>query len=324
VLRTLVLTVVGSIFALAHLAIAQTFTMTPSTFSPANLIPGETATATLQIATTNDFTGSVALTCTVTPPVTTGTEPTCLPSPASVTPNATASLTVTASGAPAGEYTFTITATGGSETETSTLYLTVVDVPADYTLTISRPVSPSTVSAGNGATATILVTPVAGYSGSVTLSCESITPVVIAAPVCAFSPQPVAIVNGAAPPATLTISTYGTTNQPVAKAFPSRVFYAFWLAVPALALIGTGAASGKKEKKKRVTLMGLFFLMTLASSLLLLPSCNSTTTTSNTSNLSNLVTPKNTYTITLNGVDANGVSPGNTTGTGATVTLTVN
>jgi hypothetical protein len=324
VLRALVLTVVGSMFALAHAAVAQTFTMTPSTLSPANLIPGETATATIQITTTNGFTGSVALTCAVAPPVTTGAAPTCLPSPASVTPDATDSLTVTANGAPAGEYTFTITATSGSETETATLYLTVVDVPADYTLTITRPVSPSTVSAGNGATATILVTPVAGYSGSVTLSCESITPVVLAAPICAFSPQPVVIVNGAAPPATLTISTYGTTTDPVAKASRWRIFYAFWWAVPALALIGTGATSAKKGKKGRTTLMGLIFLMAVASSLLFLPSCNSTSTTSNTSNTSNLVTPKNTYTITLNGVDANGISPGNTTGTGATVTLIVN
>jgi hypothetical protein len=180
------------------------------------------------------------------------------------------------------------------------------------------------VSAGNGATATILVTPVAGYSGSVTLSCESITPVVLAAPICAFSPQPVVIVNGAAPPATLTISTYGTTTDPVAKASRWRIFYAFWWAVPALALIGTGATSAKKGKKGRTTLMGLIFLMAVASSLLFLPSCNSTSTTSNTSNTSNLVTPKNTYTITLNGVDANGISPGNTTGTGATVTLIVN
>jgi hypothetical protein len=55
-----------------------------------------------------------------------------------------------------------------------------------------------------------------------------------------------------------------------------------------------------------------------------LPSCGSTHAISNNSN--GLVTPKNTYTVTLTGVDANGISPSNTTTTttAATVSLTVN
>jgi hypothetical protein len=98
-----------------------------------------------------------------------------------------------------------------------------------------------------------------------------------------------------------------------------RIFYALWLAVPGLALAGIGAG-GRRRKK----LLGLLLLLVLATTILVLPSCGSTHTISNNSN--GLVTPKNTYTVTLTGVDAKGISPSNTTTTttAATVSLTVN
>jgi hypothetical protein len=70
----------------------------------------------------------------------------------------------------------------------------------------------------------------------------------------------------------------------------------------------------------------LLLLMSVASGLLLLPSCGSSTTPTTSNNANNLVTPKNTYTVTLTGVDQNGVSPSNITSTSsaASVTLTVN
>lgn len=315
------------IFPASQKAFAQTFGLTASSFYPTSIIPGETATATLDLTAIGGFTGSVALSCSVSPVVTTGVAPSCLVSPSSATPGATPSVTVSTTsgtdGTPAGSYTFTVTGTSGSETVTALLYLNLVNVQPNYTLTIATPVSPSTITAGNGATASIQVTPVAGYSGSVTLSCLSITPVVTAPPICTFSPQPVTIVNGSGPPSTLTISTYGTTTEPVAKGWTGRIFYAFsyafWLAIPGLALVGTGGTSKRKGKIRR-TLAGLFFLLALGSSLLLLPSCSSTSQVAT----STLVTPKNTYTITLNGVDSTGVSPSNTTTAQATVTLTVN
>ncbi len=314
------------IFPVSQTAFAQTatFSLTASAFYPTSIIPGSTATATLDLSVGTGTSGPVALSCTVSPAVTTGVAPSCLASPSSATPGATPSLTVAttagADGTPAGSYTFTVTGTDSSGyTQTATLFLTIVDVQPNYTLTISTPLSPGTVTAGNGATASILVTPLAGYTGSVTLSCLSVTPVVTAPPICTFSPQPVVIVNGQGPPSTLTISTYGTTTEPVAKVWTPHIFYAFWLSVPGLALMGAGATSKRKGKTRR-TLMGFFFLMALGSSLLLLPSCSST----NQVATSTLVTPKNTYTITLNGVDSSGVSPSNTNTALATVSLTVN
>lgn len=320
VLRAIVFALLLSLFAASQVrsAQAQNFTLTPSALTPsAGVDPGGDATATIALSTTTSFTGSVAFTCTVTSNQVTSNPPLCLISPQSAIPDATLSLTLTTVGAtPAGQYTITVSGNSGSETEIATLFLQVVDVPQGYTLTVSKAISPTTVTAGNGAEATITVTPSAGYTGSVTLSCLSITPAVAAAPVCTFNPATVTVSNGAAPPSVLTISTYGTTT---ARLSAPHIFYALWLAVPGLALMGAGA---RGSRKKRV--LGLFFLLLVAGSLLLLPACS--TSTSTTTSTSGLVTPKNSYTFTLTGVDQNGVSPSNTTSTtgAATVSLTVN
>ncbi|MGB7852027.1 MAG: hypothetical protein WCF73_14255, partial [Candidatus Sulfotelmatobacter sp.] len=265
---------------------------------------------------------SVALTCVVTSNQGASTLPSCLISPSAATPYATPSLTVTTVGVSAGTYTVTVTGTGtgGSPTASVTLYLNVVDVPQDYTLTVSTAISPGTVTAGDGAQAIVTVTPIASYIGEVTLSCLSVTPITTAAPFCAFNPPTVDVSNGTAPTAVLTVSTYGTLQNQANLSMP-RVFYALWLAIPGLGLVGIGVSEGSRKK-----LLGLLLLVGVAVGLLILPSCNSTNTLSNSNNSNGLVTPNNTYTITLTGVDKNGVSPSNTTTSTsqATVTLTVN
>ena len=305
----------------------QSFTLTgPSSLNPNSVVPGEVATTNFTVTGSAGFTGSVALSCTVTSAAT-GVSPTCLISPDSVTPGAQPSLTVYTTagtaGTPPAQYIVTITGTNsGSTPSTATLtyYLTVVNIAQDYTLSVSKPVSPGTVSPGNGATASILVTPVSGYNGTITLSCASITPAVVGAPTCSFDPAQITVTNGGAvAPSTLTISTFGTINNPVALRSTWRIFYALWLGVPGLALIGAGArASG--ERKLRPRFLGFLLLLTLASSILILPSCSSTTATST----SNLITPKNTYSFTLTGVDDNGISPSNVTTSPASVSLIVN
>ena len=330
VIHAIVFALLLSLFAAAHmpLAAAQNFTLTASAFTPAaGVDPGSQATAVITVSTPappNNYTGSVALTCTVQGPPPPVLLPVCTPSPTSVTPDATPSITVTTAGVSAGQYPVTVTGTAGSATPQSvTLYLNVVDVPQAYTLTVSTAISPGTVSAGFGANATVTVTPIASYTGDVTLSCLSITPPVKAAPFCSFknasnTGPTVSVSSGVPATATLTISTYGILQNQGEVAIP-RIFYALWLAVPGLALAGIGAGG-----RCRKTLLGLFLLLVLATSILVLPSCGSTHTISNNSN--GLVTPKNTYMVTLTGVDANGISPSNTTTTttAATVSLTVN
>ncbi len=328
VLRAVVGALSLFLFAAAHapLAAAQTFTLTSSGFTPsAGVESNSRATAGINVSTTDNYTGSVALTCTVEAQGGAATLPLCQISPTSETPNGTASLTVTTGGVSPGTYPVTVTGTGTTPplSQSVTLYLNVVVTPEAYTLTVSTLINPSTVTAGNAANATITITPIGSYSGNVTLSCLSITPPVKAAPYCSFenssSTGPtVAVSSGAPATATLTISTYGTLQNQAKRTTP-RVFYALWFALPGLALAGIGA--GGRHRKK---LFGLLLLLVMATSILVLPSCGSTNPTSNNSN--GLVTPKNTYTITLTGVDANGISPSNTTTTttAATVSLTVN
>lgn len=87
-----------------------------------------------------------------------------------------------------------------------------------------------------------------------------------------------------------------------------------------LALTGLGAAVGRKRSRR---LWGLLSLFVLAGMFLLIPACGNSTPTG--TNNSNGVTPSNSYTLTLIGVDAFGNTSSNT-GTGSaapTVTLTV-
>jgi hypothetical protein len=317
------------LFTATHLpcAAAQTptFTLSASTFSPpAGVDPGGTATAVITVGTQpapDNYTGSVALTCAVTSNGSTTTLPLCQVSPSDVTPGATPSLTVTTLGAAAGTYSVTVTGTGTSaDTETATLLLNIVSVPQDYTLTVSQAISPGTVSPGFGAQATVSVTSISGYTGSVTLSCLSITPPVIAPPFCSFNPATVDVTGSGAATSTLTVSTFGVVpNQ--TKRTPPRIFYALWLAIPGMALAGIGASGGRRRK-----LLRLLLLMVVASGLLLLPSCGTSNVPTTSNNVNNAVTPKNTYTVTLTGVDQNGISPSNitSTSTAATVSLTVN
>src|SRR5437660_1168908 len=147
------------------------FFLQATPLSPSSVVPGVSSTATITVGTTNGFSGTVDLTCQVTPVQTTGT-PTCQPSPLSVTPPGQASLTVDTQGAtPPTLYTVTVTGTSGGITHSLTLNVTVLAVTPDYTLTVTTPLAPSTVHAGSGATGVVTLTPINGYTGNVTLSC---------------------------------------------------------------------------------------------------------------------------------------------------------
>jgi hypothetical protein len=299
---------------------AQTLTLTPTTLTPAAVDPGGTATAQVSLGGGASV-GSVSLSCAVTSTnsgVSASEYPTCLISPASATPDAILSLTVTAGDTPAGQYAVTVTGTAGSGPPVTTpnLYLNVVDVQQDYTLTITKAISPGTVSPGGGAQATVTVTPIASYTGTVTLSCLSVTPTQVGAPYCSFNPASVDVTSSSGAASVLTLSTYGTQQTVSELKFPP-IFRAFWLTLPGLALVGV-SFGGKRRKR----LAGFLLLLAVASGFLLLPSCGGQTRTTN--NNIGYITPKDTYVFTLTGVDQNGVSPSNTTTNQATVSLTVN
>jgi len=314
-----------ALLALPSAAFAQgTFTLQASSFSPPAVSQGGTSASIITVGTTTLFSGTVDLTCQVTPTTGVTDPPSCLVSPATVTVPGSASATITTKGDTSTlSYAMTITGTApstGQNTTTEPEDVTVLAIAPQFTVTIQRPVQPSSVPAGNGGVGIISINPISGYispAGGVTLSCNSITPLVIFPPYCSFKPNPVTV-TGSATTSTLSVNSYGPVITTAVA--PPRTFFALWMPFPMLALVGLGAAVGGKRSRKACGLLALFVV---SGALFLMPACGNTTPNRTTLNG---VTPNNTYTFTVIGVDANGVVSSNTgsgTNTNPSVTLTV-
>jgi hypothetical protein len=295
-----------------------TFSLTMGNFDPSAVVPGQSSNSIITVSGSGEV---VDLGCTVN---TQQLAPACTVSPTSVSAPGSATVTVVttvqAYTATPANYTITVTGTAASGTLTASRSLPVLSVAPQYTITVSSGVAPSSVHAGNGGQATISINPLYGYSQrTVTLACSSITPLVTYPPVCAFTYPPPdttgAVISSGPASVTLTISTVG---PPKAAQSQKRLPYALWLPFPMLALAGLGAAAGGKRSRRACGLLALFVL---GGSFLLTPACSSGNSSSTTSN-STTVTPNNTYTFTLSGVDNTGEASSNST-TPPTVTLTV-
>jgi hypothetical protein len=321
----------AAFLALASPASAQTFTLAADPLSPDAVPPTGVSSANITVGSDNGFSGTVNLGCQVSPTNLTD-PPSCTVSPASVTAPASASATITThADTTTVAYSIIITGTAPSTGQTASTQpesLTVLAVTPQFTITVQKAVVPSSVPAGSGGEGTIIVTPINGYqspgypTGGVTLSCTTITPLVIIPPICSFSypnGQSSLPVNGVPVTSTITISSYGPVTTG-AVAHP-RGFPALWLPVPMLALVGLGAAAGGKRSRKA---WGLLALFVISGALFLAPACGNSTPSTTTPNG---VTPNNSYTFTVTGVDADGViasNTGSTTSTNPTVSLTVN
>src|SRR5208282_1394624 len=177
-------------------AYGQQFDLLVSAFKPKTGVdPGGSATATIDLQPIGGFDGQVALSCAVTSNQFTTNLPQCLVSPGSAIPPANGpALTVTT-------------------TVTQTVYLSVVNLTEDYTLTVSPTIAiPSPLPAGSSATTTVSVLPIGSYSGQVTLACLTVSPIVTAAPYCTFNPATVNISSSTGATSTLTIQTFGAAS----------------------------------------------------------------------------------------------------------------
>lgn len=325
------LCLLAAFLTLPSSASAQTFTLQADPLSPDAVAPGGTSSSNITVGS-NSFSGSVNLSCQVTSTQVTTDTPVCTVSPTTVTPPANSSATITTkSDTTTVAYSVTITGTAPSTLQTITTQpqsLTVLAVSPQFTITVEKAVVPSSVPAGSGGQGVIVVNPINGYSSpgypsaGVTLSCSTISPLVTIPPVCSFS-YPSGLtslpVNGIPVTSTVTISTFGPITTG-AVAHP-REFPALWLPVPMLAMVGLGAAASGKRSRKA---WGLLALFVMSGALFLTPACGNSNSTSTTT--PNGVTPNNTYTFTVTGVDTNGVISSNTNSTSAkpTVSLTVN
>src|SRR5579862_8693905 len=285
-------------------AAAQNFSLQAAAFSPDAVAPGGTASSNITVGSVDDFTGTVTLSCVVTstsqnlidPPV-------CSVSPTTVTAPANASATITTqSDTSTVGYSVTISGTASTGTQTAApLALTVLAVTPQFSITVSRPVAPTSVPAGSGGQGLVTLNPINGYAGTdVTLSCASISPLVTIPPVCSFNPP---TVGANVLTSTITISTFGPVITGAAahpRDVHSMIFYGLWMPVPMLALLGLGAAGGTRARK----VYGLLALFVICGGLCLLPACGNANTTTTTPNG---ITPNGTYTFTVAGVDSNGV-----------------
>jgi hypothetical protein len=307
-------------------AFGQDFSMTVAPFNPFAVAPGEASAANIALGALNGFNGSVNLGCVITSE-STGTPPTCQISPASVQPSGGATATISTTGltTPA-LYKITITGTSPNTVISQAQNLTVLSVTAQFTITVQTTVAPNSVPAGNGAQGVISVNPINGYvspggpNQGVTLSCASITPLVTIPPVCSFTYPPGdqgLPINGVPNTATITINTAGPVTTG-ASTHP-RSLYALWMPLPLLTIVGIGAAMGGKRSRKA---WGLLALFVISGCLLLMPACSNGGTSTTTPNG---ITPPNTYTFIIVGVDIDGNISSNTnsSGTNPSVTLTV-
>jgi hypothetical protein len=302
------------------------FTLTTSALDPIAIAPGGSSATSIRVDPVNSFSGTVTLGCQITSTQPTTSTPVCTVSPPTVTPSATATATITSTiQTTTVGYSVIITGTGPTTTYSAPpQQLTVLAVTPQFTITVTTAVSPTSVPAGNGAEGTVTVNPTNGYltpsNGGITLYCNSITPLVTIAPVCSFTyPQGSTLELANNPqPVTVTISTFGPVVTGATQR--SRNFYALWLSIPLLGFAGVGTALGGKRSRKA---LGLLALLVASAAFLLLPSCGGTTGTSTST--PNGITPANTYTFTIVGIDSNGVISSNTgTNTSApTVSLTV-
>lgn len=301
------------------------FTLTAASFNPDAVAPGGVSSSLLTVGPVNGFSGTVNLSCQVTSSQQTTDTPVCTVSPASVSVPGTATATVTTqTGTTTVGYSVTVTGTGPTTSFTTpTLSLTVLAVTPQFTITVTSAIAPTSVPAGSGSTGTVTVNPINGYvspqGGGVTLACASMSPLVTIAPVCSFTYPPGKTslpVNGTPVSAPMTISTFGPITT--GAAHYSRGVYGLWLSLPLFGLIAVGT-QGKRARK----ILGLFTLLALGGALMLVPGCGNNTTTTTTPNG---VTPANTYSFTIIGVDQDGVVSSNTSSTtsaGPSVSLTV-
>ena len=291
------------------------FTLSPASFNPDAVAPSGVSSSLIQVGSVNGFSGTVNLSCQVTSQQAATDPPVCTVSPPSVTAPASASATVTTqSDTSTQPYNITITGTGPTTTYTTpALPLTVLAVTPQYTLSVTGAVAPTSVPAGTGAQGLVTVNPIFGYAtpqgGGITLACASISPLVTIAPVCSFTyPQndKNLKVTGTPASATLTISTFGPITT---GAHSSRNVMGLWFSLPLFGLVGLGAAMSGKPGRRA---WGILALFVLCGAFILIPGCGSNNPSTTTPNG---VTPANTYTFTIVGVDSNGVVSSNTSTT---------
>lgn len=173
----------------------------------------------------------------------------------------------------------------------------------DFTIAASA-LSPASVTPGGSATSTVTISPINSYAGTVDLTC-AVTGSGTPAPACSLNPK-----SGNS--STLTVTTTGAA---AALYQPSNLFYAMWMPVVGLSLVGMRFSTANSRGRK---LLGFLLLGLLMAALFFLPACSSSS--GGGGGGCSGCTPAGSYTVTVTGTD----SVTSTLTHATTVTLTVN
>jgi len=186
---------------------------------------------------------------------------------------------------------------------------------ADFNISAS---TPAAVSPGSSATSTVTLTSLFGYNSPVNLAC-AVTGTGSPLPACSatsFSTTPVTPSPSGAT-STLTITTTGAS---AAMARHSKFFYAMWLPIAGLALVGMGFSSARTRRKK---FLGFLMVGMVMAALLLMPACGGGSSNNGGGGGGGgctTCTPAGNYTVTITGTGTDASATTHAT----TVTLTVN
>ncbi len=157
---------------------------------------------------------------------------------------------------------------------------------SDFALAVTPP-NRSVAAAGDTARYLVQLTPNPTYTTSISLSCTGLP----TGATCSFAPSTVNLQGSSPGAVTLSLSTTArsiTTGSVIPAS--SKRFYAVWLGVPGLALLGAGF--GRDRRRRRI--LGLLLFCALWALLVIQPACSGTTPAPPTSG-----TPAGTSTITV-------------------------
>jgi uncharacterized repeat protein (TIGR01451 family) len=140
---------------------------------------------------------------------------------------------------------------------------------SDFAISVSPP-NRSVAAAGDTATYAVQLTPNPVYTTGIALSCTGLP----AGAACSFSPSSVNLQGPSPGAATLSISTQARPIVTGSAKFGSRRFYAVWLALPGLGLLGVGIGGDRRRRR----ILGIVMLCMLFALLLLQPACSSSST----------------------------------------------
>ena len=182
----------------------------------------------------------------------------------------------------------------------------------DFTIAAT---TPAAVSPGSSGTSTVTLTALNAYSSAVNLSC-SVAGTGSPLPACStssFAPNPQTPSSGGTT-STLTITTTGAVGAIIR---PSKFFYAMWLPIAGMSLIGMSFSSARSRRKK---LLGFLMVGMVMAALFLMPACGGGSSTTPPPPPCNGCTPAGNYTVTITGTGTDAATTTHST----TVTLTVN